>query len=102
MAKGIGANGNIPGYLLDSEHGQEFGCMWRGTSHEFDLFADEYTGEWNEELYTYTKRYGDLEIVISPSGRYSICLRWLTFMIPRRTGCTKSVMSHTMSLDLAL
>ena len=70
VAKGIGANGNIAGYLLDSEHGQEFGCMWRGTSHEFDLFADEYTGEWNEELYTYTKRYGDLEIVISPSGRY--------------------------------
>ena len=113
VAKGIGANGNIAGYLLDSEHGQEFGCMWSGTSHEFDLFAEEYTGEWNEELYAYRKRYGDLEIVISPSGRYlagklqisdswSICLRWLTFMIPRRTGCTKSVMSHTMSLDLAL
>lgn len=70
VAKGIGANGNIAGYLLDSEYGHEFGCMWRGTSHEFDLFADEYTGEWNEELYAYTKRYGDLEIVISPSGRY--------------------------------
>lgn len=72
-AKGIGSNGNIAGYLVNNSDWLEIGCSWTGASHEFDLFPKEFM-VYNEELLdgggAWEKRYGDLEIRISPNGRY--------------------------------
>lgn len=71
VAKGIGSNGNIAGYLVDFETYFELGCCWTGEAHEFSLFPKDHM-VWNDELMggTYEKRYGDLGMYISPDGRY--------------------------------
>lgn len=73
VAKGIGSNGNIVGYLVDFERYLEVGCEWTGTGHDFNLFPKDKM-EWNDELLdgggAYGKRYGGLEIFTSPNGRY--------------------------------
>ena len=69
-AKGIGSNGNIAGYLTDFDYYVELGCLWLGASHEFDLFPKEYMTEFNEDMWAWTKRYGDLEMHISPNGKF--------------------------------
>lgn len=70
IAKGIGSNGNIAGYLTDFDYYVELGCLWLGASHEFDLFPKEYMTEFNEDMGAWTKRYGDLEMHISPNGKF--------------------------------
>lgn len=70
IAKGIGSNGNIAGYLTDFDYYVELGCLWLGASHEFDLFPKEYMTEFNEDMGVWTKRYGDLEMHISPNGKF--------------------------------
>ena len=69
-AKGIGSNGNIAGYLVNNSDWLEIGCSWTGASHEFDLFPKEFMTEFNEEMNAWTKRYGDLEMHISPNGKF--------------------------------
>ena len=72
-AKGVGSNGNIVGYIQNEEPWLEIGCAWTGTSHEYSLFAEDLM-VWNPDLLdgggALEKRYGDLEIRISPNGRY--------------------------------
>ena len=70
VAKGIGSNGNIAGYLTDFDYYVELGCLWLGASHEFDLFPKEFMTEFNEDMGAWTKRYGDLEMHISPNGKF--------------------------------
>ena len=70
IAKGIGSNGNIAGYLTDFDYYVELGCLWLGASHEFDLFPKEFMTEFNEDMGAWTKRYGDLEMHISPNGKF--------------------------------
>lgn len=70
VAKGIGSNGNIAGYIVDFDYYIELGCLWLGASHEFDLFPKEFMTEFNEEMNAWTKRYGDLEMHISPNGKF--------------------------------
>lgn len=73
VAKGIGSNGNIAGYLIDYDTFAEVGCLWTGAAHTFDLFPKDMM-VWNQDLLdgggAFEKRYGDLEIKISPDGRY--------------------------------
>lgn len=73
VAKGIGSNGNIAGYLIDYDTYAEVGCMWTGTSHTFDLYPKDLT-VWNPDLLdgggAFEKRYGGQEIKISPNGKY--------------------------------
>lgn len=72
-AKGIGSNGNITGYLLDSDTYLEIGCAWTGTAHDFDLYPKDYM-EWNQDCLegggAYENKYGDVNVRISPNGRY--------------------------------
>lgn len=66
-AKGMGANGNVVGYIASSEY-LELGCYWHA-DNGYDLFVkdemvkDEETGSWNKII-------GGLLTYISPSGRY--------------------------------
>lgn len=73
VAKGIGSNGNISGYLQDFDTYFEVGCAWTGASHEYDFYAKEFM-EWNQECLegggAYENKYGDVEVRISPNGRY--------------------------------
>lgn len=73
VAKGIGSNGNIVGYLVDFERWIEVGCSWTGTGHEFDFYPMDHM-VWNDELLdgggAYEYRFGGLEIFTSPNGRY--------------------------------
>lgn len=73
VAKGIGSNGNISGYIQDFDTYLEVGCAWTGASHEYDFYAKEFM-EWNQECLegngAYENKYGDVEVRISPNGRY--------------------------------
>ncbi len=71
--KGIGSNGNISGYIQNSEPWAEVGCAWTGASHDFEIYPEDLM-EWDSGLLdgsgAFGKRYGTVEARISPDGRY--------------------------------